>query len=92
MTTITKLKAALTYIESTSKYMPTTYDVQGCSVAECLRSVIAEMEAVEPVVIVILRQYEDGTPAGHQLEWQGRCEANDFPEGTALYTHPQPKA
>jgi hypothetical protein len=52
---------------------------------------IAEAEKQEPVAIVVASQYEDGSHAGNHLEWRGRNEANDFPEGTAFYTHPQPK-
>jgi DNA-directed RNA polymerase subunit RPC12/RpoP len=44
----------------------------------------------EPVAIVVAAEYEDGSTAGHRLEWRGRNEANDFPEGTAFYTAPQP--
>lgn len=40
----------------------------------------------KPVAIVVARQYEDGSYAGNHLEWRGRNEANDFPEGTAFYT------
>ena len=42
----------------------------------------------EPVAIVVARRYDDGSHAGNQLEWRGRNEANDFPEGTAFYTTP----
>ncbi len=52
---------------------------------------IAEAEKQEPVAIVVASQYEDGSYAGNHLEWRGRNEANDFAEGTAFYTHPQPK-
>jgi hypothetical protein len=44
----------------------------------------------EPVAIVVAAEYEDGSTAGHRLEWRGRNEANDFPEGTEFYTAPQP--
>lgn len=44
----------------------------------------------EPVAIVVSRQYEDGSHAGHLLEWRGRNEADDFPEGTEFYAHPAP--
>jgi hypothetical protein len=44
----------------------------------------------EPVAIVVVAEYEDGSTAGHRLEWRGRNEANDFPEGTEFYTAPQP--
>ena len=43
----------------------------------------------EPAAIVVASQYEDGSHAGNHLEWRGRNEANDFPEGTAFYTTPQ---
>jgi hypothetical protein len=42
----------------------------------------------EPVAIVVAAEYEDGSTAGHRLEWRGRNEANDFPEGTEFYTTP----
>lgn len=58
---------------------------------ESLRQAIAEAEKQEPVAMVVAYQYEDGSHAGHRLEWRGRNEANDFPEGTSFYTHPQPK-
>ncbi len=45
----------------------------------------------EPVAYVVTAQYEDGSHQGHRLEWRGRNEANDFAEGTALYTHPAPQ-
>jgi hypothetical protein len=51
-----------------------------------------KQEQDEPVAIVVASQYEDGSHAGNHLEWSGRNEANDFPEGTAFYTHPQPTA
>jgi hypothetical protein len=44
----------------------------------------------EPVAIVVAAEYEDGSTAGHRLEWRGRNEANDFPEGTEFYTAAQP--
>lgn len=47
-----------------------------------------ESKQAEPVAIVVSRQYEDGSHAGHSLEWRGSNEANDFPEGTELYTYP----
>jgi len=42
----------------------------------------------EPVAIVVAAEYEDGSPAGHRLEWRGRNEQDDFPEGTKFYTTP----
>jgi len=52
-----------------------------------LREALAQPER-EPVAIVVAAEYEDGSHAGHHLEWRGRNEANDYPEGTKLYTHP----
>jgi len=43
---------------------------------------------VQPVAFVVEAEYEDGSPAGHRLEWCGRNEANDFPEGTQFYNTP----
>jgi hypothetical protein len=48
-----------------------------------------KQEQGEPVAIVVADKYEDGSHAGNHLEWSGRNEANDFPEGTAFYTTPQ---
>lgn len=42
----------------------------------------------EPVAVVVAREYDDGSFAGHHLEWRGRNEADDFPAGTYLYTSP----
>jgi hypothetical protein len=56
-----------------------------------LRRLDALEQAAEPVAYVVAAQYEDGSHAGHRLEWRGRNEANDLPEGTALYTHPAPR-
>ena len=52
-----------------------------------LREALAQPES-EPVAIVVAAEYEDGSHAGHHLEWSGRNEANDYSEGTKLYTHP----
>ena len=56
-----------------------------------LRQAIEQADKQEPVAIVVAAEYEDGSHAGHRLEWRGRNEANDFPEGTAFYTTPQPQ-
>jgi hypothetical protein len=53
--------------------------------------VFALEQAAEPVAYVVAAQYEDGSHAGHRLEWRGRNEANDLPKGTPLYTHPAPR-
>jgi hypothetical protein len=54
--------------------------------AEGERSAIKAQEGMEPAAVVITREYEDGSPAGHCLEWCGRNEADDFPVGTKFYT------
>lgn len=54
---------------------------------QILREALAQPEP-EPVAIVVAAEYEDGSHAGHRLEWRGRNEANDYPEGTKLYTTP----
>ena len=48
----------------------------------------AQPAHAQPAAIVVAAQYEDGSPAGHRLEWRGCKEANDFPEGTEFYTNP----
>lgn len=55
-----------------------------------LRKALAQPEP-EPVAIVVAAEYEDGSHAGHRLEWRGRNEANDYPEGTEFYTAPPPQ-
>lgn len=52
-----------------------------------LRAALAQPEP-EPVAIVVAAEYEDGSHAGHRLEWRGRNEANDYPEGTEFYITP----
>lgn len=54
---------------------------------KALREALAQ-PAQEPVAIVVAAEYEDGSHAGHRLEWRGRNEANDYPEGTEFYTAP----
>ena len=56
--------------------------------AATLRAAIAEAEKQEPVAMVVPAEYEDGSYAGHRLQWRGDNEANDFPEGTVFYTDP----
>ena len=55
-----------------------------------LREALAQPDP-EPVAIVVAAEYEDGSHAGHRLEWRGRNEANDYPEGTEFYTAPPPQ-
>lgn len=52
-----------------------------------LREALAQPEQ-KPVAVVVAAEYEDGSHAGHHLEWRGRNEANDYPEGTEFYTSP----
>ena len=42
----------------------------------------------EPVAVVVAREYDDGSFAGHQLEWRGNNEEDDLPVGAKLYTYP----
>ena len=69
--------------------------VDGCDLAlgKKVKAITAIKEALaqpeqEPVAVVVAAEFEDGSHAGHRLEWRGRNEANDFPEGTAFYTTP----
>ena len=39
----------------------------------------------EPVAVVVAREYDDGSFAGHQLEWRGNNEEDDLPVGAKLY-------
>jgi hypothetical protein len=57
-------------------------------VEQALKALEAQTAVQEPVAIVVAAEYEDGSTAGHRLEWRGRNEANDFPEGTEFYTTP----
>ena len=69
--------------------------VDGCDLAlgkkvkviTAIKEALAQPEQ-EPVAVVVAAEFEDGSHAGHRLEWRGRNEANDFPEGTAFYTTP----
>lgn len=58
---------------------------------EAAKAEIAEQPEQKPVAIVVAAEYEDGSHAGHRLEWRGRNEANDYPEGTEFYTAPPPQ-
>jgi len=79
---------------ATAQLADGTYADRDCKITFAIaagRQAIAEEEKQEAAAIVVARRYEDGSHAGNHLEWRGRNEANDFPEGTAFYTHPKPK-
>jgi hypothetical protein len=63
------------------------YSREADDLRDAIREALAAQPA-EPVAIVVAATYEDGSHAGHRLEWSGRNEANDFPEGTAFYAAP----
>ena len=84
MTTITKLKAALNWLKWAQASMPPEVD----KVVTDLRSVIAEMEAGEPVAYVQSKEVH-----GSMSTFIYRTDnTKHLPDGMKLYTHPQPKA
>ena len=94
MTTITKLKAALAALESAMRQ--NSHDMlltgeelrKGESSITDLRSVIAEMEAGEPVAYV-----QSNEVHGSRSTFIYRTDnTKHLPDGMKLYTHPQPKA
>ena len=89
MTTLRK--AAAQALDALTKIHPGNMSWETCvawlNAVQILREALAQPEP-EPVAIVVAAEYEDGSHAGHHLEWRGRNEANDYPEGTKLYTTP----
>jgi len=86
MTTIIKLKAALAALQKNGEHLPVDFDYH-FEAMEDLRSVIAEMEAGEPVATITVWNHK-GHLTNHDVDCFG-----ELPEGThQLYTHPQPKA
>jgi hypothetical protein len=75
-------------LEATNRQVEILSDALAESRCEIAQLKAETAQGQEPVAIVVAAEYEDGSPAGHRLDWRGRNEADDFPEGTAFYTTP----
>lgn len=84
---IKKLKAALVDLESANAIVPLVRFTQ--SITD-LRSVIAEMEAGEPVVKVVATM-QGIYPTWYAKDWHKAQDKRSDNREISLYTHPQPK-